>query len=102
MRKFAEKVAGYMSEWILTVDPNRTHTGEALATYIIDKIFDEGSGEAMYRQIGLGTTADNTLDRAKDDLDMSPDDNDTSLSMDPGASGSSIDKVTKGDDFWSK
>ena len=101
-RKFAEKVAGHMSEWILTVDPNRTHTGEALATYIIDAIFDEGSGEAMYRQIGLGTTADNTLDRAKDDLDMSPDDNDTSLSMDPGASGSSIDQVTKGDDFWSK
>ena len=99
-RKFAEKVAGHMSEWILTVDPNRKYTGEALATYIIDAIFDEGSGEALYRQIGLGTTADNELDKAKDDLDMSPDN--TNLSMDPDAPGNPIDKITKDDDFWSK
>ena len=99
-RNFAEKVAGHVASWILAVDPNRKYSGEAFATYIIDAIFDEGSGEALYRQIGLGTTADNELDKAKDDLDMSPDD--TNLSMDPAAPGNPIDKITKGDDFWSK
>ena len=87
-----------MSEWILTVDPNRTYTGEALATYIIDAIFDEGR-EALYRQIGLGTTADNELDKAKDDLDMSAD---TNLPNGPKDLGNPPIKLQKTTIFGSK
>ena len=100
-RKFAEKLANAMADFIFEYDPftGKYSTAEDVTEHMIKALGDTGYEEAM-SIVGLGTTAGDNLAKAKDE---NPLDQVNPLNPGSGSSaGDAFDDISKGDDFWNQ